>query len=156
VLSATERIDALFDRRMREKEAPESARITPRDPKRRHLLRKILMDPGVQPLQRRDHLLASSQTRAAGIGPELALPGEPHHDRRCQDSEDDLGDDRGDEEGRVIMSPLAMWEISWPSTASISSRPMRWSRPLLTATSAASLRAPVAKALGASDGKIAT
>src|SRR6266581_4820948 len=49
----------------------------------------------------------------------------------------------------VTMSPLATWLISWPSTASISSRFMDSSRPVETATSAEFLKAPVAKALGA-------
>jgi purine-cytosine permease-like protein len=56
----------------------------------------------------------------------------------------------------VTMSPFATWLISWPSTASTSSRFMPRRSPSLTATSAASRRAPVAKALGEADGKIAT
>src|SRR5262245_5967238 len=56
---------------------------------------------------------------------------------------------------RVTMSPLAMCETSWPSTASTSSRSMLCSRPVDTATRAEFLNAPVAKALGAPS-KIAT
>src|SRR5882762_3380483 len=50
---------------------------------------------------------------------------------------------------RVTMSPLETWVISWPSTASTSSRLIDSSRPVETATSAEFLNAPVAKALGA-------
>ncbi len=46
----------------------------------------------------------------------------------------------------VTMSPFATWVISWPSTASACGRDMLRSRPVLTATSAALRRAPVAKA----------
>src|SRR6266852_2110823 len=49
----------------------------------------------------------------------------------------------------VTMSPLATWLISWPSTASTSSRLIDSSRPVETATSAEFLNAPVAKAFGA-------
>src|SRR5208283_489292 len=49
---------------------------------------------------------------------------------------------------RVTMSPLATCAISWPSTASISSRDMALSNPVETATRAEFLNAPVAKALG--------
>ena len=47
----------------------------------------------------------------------------------------------------VTMSPLATWLISWPSTASASSRSICCSRPVDTATSALLRLAPVAKAL---------
>ncbi len=47
------------------------------------------------------------------------------------------------------MSPLTTCETSWPSTASISSRLMPCSKPVDTATSALSRKAPVANALGA-------
>src|SRR5712692_5846802 len=50
---------------------------------------------------------------------------------------------------RVTMSPLETWVISWPSTASTSSRLIDSSRPVETATSAEFLKAPVAKAFGA-------
>src|SRR5882672_1287094 len=50
---------------------------------------------------------------------------------------------------RVTMSPLATWVISWPSTASTSSRLIDSSKPVETATSAEFLNAPVAKAFGA-------
>src|SRR5450830_69246 len=49
---------------------------------------------------------------------------------------------------KVTMSPLATWAISWPSTASTSSRFMFCNRPVDTATSAEFLKAPVAKAFG--------
>ena len=57
---------------------------------------------------------------------------------------------------RVTMSPLAMWAISWPSTASTSFCRMDCSRPVLTATSALLRLAPVAKALGCGDSKMPT
>ena len=47
----------------------------------------------------------------------------------------------------VTMSPLATCDISWPSTASTSSRLMDCISPVETATSASFLNAPVAKAL---------
>src|SRR2546426_5983559 len=50
---------------------------------------------------------------------------------------------------RVTMSPLETWVISWPRTASTSSRLIDSSRPVETATSAEFLNAPVAKAFGA-------
>src|SRR6266850_385100 len=50
---------------------------------------------------------------------------------------------------RVTMSPLETWVISWPSTASTSSRLIDSSKPVETATSAEFLNAPVAKAFGA-------
>src|SRR6266513_4707413 len=50
---------------------------------------------------------------------------------------------------RVTMSPLETWVISWPSTASTSSRLIDSSNPVETATRAEFLNAPVAKAFGA-------
>src|SRR6266480_6700 len=50
---------------------------------------------------------------------------------------------------RVTMSPLETWVISWPSTASTSSRLIDSSKPVETATRAEFLKAPVAKAFGA-------
>ena len=47
------------------------------------------------------------------------------------------------------MSPLETWVISWPSTASTSSRLIDSSNPVETATRAEFLNAPVAKAFGA-------
>ena len=47
----------------------------------------------------------------------------------------------------VTMSPLATWLISWPSTASASSRLMLCRRPVETATSDLLRFQPVAKAL---------
>ena len=56
----------------------------------------------------------------------------------------------------VTMSPLATCVISWPSTASTSLRLMLCRRPELTATSAASRRAPVAKAFGSGESNTPT
>src|SRR6266516_1843110 len=50
---------------------------------------------------------------------------------------------------RVTMSPLETLVISWPSTASTSSRLIDSSKPVETATRAEFLKAPVAKAFGA-------
>src|ERR1035437_9770757 len=44
-----------------------------------------------------DHVLAASEPGTAGIGPELAPPGEPAHYQRTQDGEDDLEDHDEDE-----------------------------------------------------------
>ena len=49
------------------------------------------------------------------------------------------------------MSPFATWPISCPSTARTSSGRMFSSRPVLTATSALFLLAPVANAFGCGD-----
>jgi hypothetical protein len=52
----------------------------------------------LQALQRGDHLLAAGQVGAAGIGAELALAREPHHDDAGEDAQQDLRDDAGDPE----------------------------------------------------------
>ena len=54
------------------------------------------------------------------------------------------------------MSPFATWLTSWARTASASSRVMLCSSPVLTATSDASRRAPVAKAFGSGESKMPT
>ena len=54
------------------------------------------------------------------------------------------------------MSPFATWLTSWASTASASSFDMLCRSPVLTATSAASRRAPVAKAFGSGESNTPT
>ena len=43
-----------------------------------------------------------ASVRAAGVGAELAMPREPHHDHAGENAEHQLRDDHGDEERRAV------------------------------------------------------
>jgi hypothetical protein len=58
----------------------------------------------LQCLQCRDHLAARGQGGGTGIGPELALPAEPHHDDGRQNAQHQLGNDGRDPERRTVTS----------------------------------------------------
>ena len=66
------------------------------DAQRGHLRRQVgRLLHGAQPLQGTDHAATSGQLRTTGVGAELALAAEPHHDHGSQEAQGDFRHDAG-------------------------------------------------------------
>src|SRR3569623_3785092 len=97
-----QRGNALAERRMGHEQPLQTVLESAGNTERRQLLgQRLGMGPG-ETLQRRDHLLASRQKGTAGVGAELAIAAEPHHDDAGEYAQHQLGDDSGDPERRAV------------------------------------------------------
>ncbi len=87
---------------MRHEQALQPVPHTATDAERRHLVGQRCAVAGLQGLECANHAAGSGQIRATGIGTELTLATEPHHDRAGQDTEHQLGNNAGHIECRSV------------------------------------------------------